>query len=552
MRLKIKIKGSALIKVILTTSILSVACFGIIKLPQYQNRKQRTRTHRTDAFYTVENVILEGMQKIADEKIDPTNAVGLYYMGASENLLTLPYTPGKRIKYCALKIEPDPMGVKDNFLVTASARVETKMRSMQALVRWHPTSKVFDYEYFLNNWGWWWSGSINGWGNIRSNWDFDFKYNPYVYGHIFANGTIESSGRPVNPFFGDTPFRGTAGDDPLSNCHVGAPRVSMPNLLDFTYYEESCSGSIVKDGIVLIDAIHGDNEEKEGIYLEGTLEHPLELDGSVVIHGDVIIKGKITGQGVLYVGGNLYVADDIEYKNGPSFNPPPETMKFDERDEWVDSSMDKDLVCFAVRESIYIGDVNSLSWKSRCYNARPYGLRNVGDESRLGPDGIMNTPDDGLAYLDTNDDGNPDSAWYDADGDGEVDRNYSYNEDIKMDASRIGNIADYPINPEGAPLDFSNVATLRQSTWEGVYYTNHAFGMYVTEGPNYFNGALICRDEAIIFKRGLKLRYDSRIHSRYQMKYHKGDPNRIIDLKLPTAEKVCALDRYEIPPMELF
>jgi len=553
-------KGSILVTVVILTAVISFACIGVARLGQYHHRKQYGRTNWVEAYYTAENAMLEGIQMISDELHDPSNTIGTYILSDSEQTLQMPYSPGSEVNYCTMTIEPDPMGMQDNFQVTASAVIGgkwdnqqekwagSKIRTIRSLVRWRPPSLVFDYEYFLNNWGWWWGSSIRGYGDQRSNWDFDFRYNPYVFGHIFANGEVESNQSPVDPFAGSPPFRGTAGGDPLTYCHVGSPRINMPNLKDLTYYETNATGSIEKGGELLVDGIHGDNETKPGIYLKGTDADPLEINGTVVIRGDCILRGTITGQGTVYVGGNLYIAGNVEYDNGPSFNPPPESMSGDDRDTWVDNSMDKDLISFAVREAILGGKVNSSDWKSCSYETYPYGLKHVGDESQLGPDGIANTPDDGVKYMDTNGDGVPDSAWYDADEDGVVDDNYDYNTDLKMTDARRSQIQGYPKDDDNNLLDYNQVASDQLTLFEGIYYTNHAWASRSRLGPDYLQGTIICRDEAWIFSNSLYIRYDSRIHSRYQRKYFGGDPNRIIDLGLPISEDVRILDRYEMKP----
>lgn len=541
-------KGSIFITVVVITAVIAITCMGIVGLTRYHTRKQYIRTRRMDAYYTAENAFLEGVQKLADEMFDPSTKEGTYHLNDEDNPLNMPYTIGNEVETCSMKIEQDPLGVQDNYQITATATILGETRSVQGLVRWHPPSLVFDYEYFLNNWGWWWGGSIRGYGDQRSNWDFDFKYNPYVYGHIFANGDIESNQSQVNPFGNDPPFRGFAGNDPLNYCHVGSPRVKMPNLMDLSYYESVCNGTLSQNGTTLVSGVHGDDESQSGIYLKGTSDDPIDLDGSVVIRGNCIIEGEFTGQGVLYVGGNLYVADNVEYNNGPDYSTAPETMGTDTRDEWVDNNMDKDLIGYAVRGTVLVGEVNSSGWKNRCYNPSPYGLRHIGDESNLGADGINGTPDDGVDYLDTDNDGSPDSAWYDADGDGIIDDNYSYSSDIYLSDSKLNDIMNYPTDEDGDLVNYNDVASGYQNKWEGLYYTNHAFALYTRSGPDRFNGGLICRDEAIIFSNSINFKYDSRIHSRYQRKYFEGDPNRIIDLGLPMSEDVRILDRYEIAP----
>jgi len=542
-------KGSVLIMVMTFVLILTVAVTGLTSLCRYHQQKETFRANRMDAFYTAENALLEGTQYLADQITNPSAVIGIYSKGDASHPLIMPYTLDSKVQYCSMRIEPDPMGVQDNFRITATATIGGETRNVRALVRWHPPSIVFDYEYFLNNWGWWWGSGITGYGDQRTNWDFDFKDNPTVNGNIFAYGEVQSNHVTVNPFSGTPPFLGIAGMDPITYCHVGAPLVNMPNLRDLTYYESEATGKISKAGVTLVNKVYGDDEPKQGIYLEGTADNPLVINGSVVIRGDVIIKGYITGQGTIYIGGNLYVAGNVQYANGPGFSPPPESMTITSRDAWVDTNISKDLVAFAVRESIFAGLVNSSTWKSGCYDNTSYGLKYVGSEATLGADGIRSTPDDGVSYLDTNGDGIADSAWYDADGDGVIDANYNYDTQIKMTSTRIANIANYPIDStSGLPVDYNLVSTDQFTTLEGVYYTNHALGVLNGNGPDYIDGAIICRDEAWIFSGSLKFRYDSRIHSRYQEKYFNGDPSRIIDLGLPIVEQVRIIDRYEMKP----
>lgn len=568
---RMRVSGSILIAVLEIMLLVTFSIFGIMGLSQYHFRKQGWRASRLDAFYTAENAMLEGIQMLADQNVDATVAIGTYSLGSSAQPLHLPYTPGSEVLYASVKVEADPMGVTDNYLVTGTAVVASRsvtatdmeklhtdipdgaVRTVRSLVRWHPPSLVFDYEYFLNNWGWWWGSTITGYGDQRSNWDFDFKDRPKIYGHIFANGQVASNKVPVNPFSGTPPFAGLAATDPLTYCHVGAPRIKMPNLKDLTHYENNAVGTIKKNGVTLVDKVHGDNEAKKGIYLEGTDASPLVIDGNVVIRGDAIIKGFISGKGTIYIGGNLYVAGDVKYATAtrPNFTTPPETMTPADRDLWVDNNMNKDMICFAARESIFGGKVNDSVWKSNCFDNTSYGLKYIGNEANLGADGIRGTPDDGVKYLDTNGDGIADSAWYDADEDGAIDANYNYDTQIKMTSTRINNIANYPIDPAtGQPMDYNNVATDQFTTFEGIYYTNHAFGVKHGKGPDYINGTIICRDEAWIFSSSLTMKYDSRIHSRYQRRYFGGDPNRIIDLGLPIVEDVRVLDRYEIAPVK--
>ncbi len=236
-------------------------------------------------------------------------------------------------------------------------------------------SDVFDYAYFLNNWGWWYYGGGNvgqvprEWvrGDMRSNGKFDFRpvwwftQAPRVDGHVYANLGIDEH-------FDSPPYhshlRGAAGtcddgdhiepdsDDHWSNFtlpgageivypgdhhgqlpyqHPNAGKGHMPNLQDPQYYRDLATGTLKAyfPDVVTIYGIYGDGEtydppgpqpEKtvKSIILWGKPDAPIELNGNVYVEGDVIIKGYVTGQGAIYAGRNIYIADSIIYKNPPT------------------------------------------------------------------------------------------------------------------------------------------------------------------------------------------------------------------------------------------
>ena len=540
-------RGSILVTTLIITTVICFALIGILTLSQYHYRHQGGRIASFDAFYTAENIMLEGVQIVADQK----NPSGTYSMARES--LSLPYEVPSDVTAATLTIKQQPSSA-NIYEVTGAATVRGKSRAILAVVQRDPPSRVFDYEYFLNNWGWWWGAALTGNGAPRTNWDFDFRDRPTLNGHIYANGNIESNLNPIDPFSGTPPFKGIAATDVPTYVHIGAPRVQMPNLLDFEHYKSVATGKLRTGNGVEVNKVLPVQNGKNGIYLEGTDAKPLVFDGSVVVEGDVIIKGTVTGMGTLYVGGNLYVAGNLKYLNGPNFNTPPATMETTARDAWVENAMNqkKDLVAFAVRESVLIGEVNGSTWKSRCYDAASYGLKNVGAEATLGADGIKGTPDDGIKYLDTSGDGTPDTAWYDADDDGVVDTNYNYTNQVQMTATRIGKIKDYPVTGSSkTPIDYNTVATDQITLLQGVFYTNHAVAMHTATGPFRLNGTVISRDEALIFSNSLNFTYDSRIHSRYQSSVWGGDANKIIDLGLPIAERVRILRRTEVAESEI-
>ncbi|MEM8711849.1 MAG: hypothetical protein AAGG01_12925, partial [Planctomycetota bacterium] len=55
------------------------------------------------------------------------------------------------------------------------------------------------------------------------------------------------------------------------------------------------------------------------VYLSGTQENPLILDGNVAFDGDVIISGVVKGVGTIQARGNVYVSGDILYADATSY-----------------------------------------------------------------------------------------------------------------------------------------------------------------------------------------------------------------------------------------
>jgi hypothetical protein len=560
--MKINLKGlksSSASVLLMTVGSVGLLMITILAVLQFSMTRQRTSYQRAlwcEAYYHAENVLAWAAQSIADAADPSTVAASLTLSSVGNSRITLPYlnalaaTPQSLLQDAWLTLRNDPSGVANQYQVFSSAKVGNKTRTLRATVRRNPPSVIFDYEYFLNNWGWWWGSTITGNGDNRANWDFDFRGGPLVNGSVLANGRISENGTPVDPLNGPFPFRGWVQNDPLSYVHAGVPRVTMPNLKDFTYYKQKATndqGRLYIGTNLVVDAVHN-NTNKPGLYLDGTTNNqPIVIHGPVVIDGDVVIKGQLSGIGTLYVGGNLYVAGNLTYTNGPNFSVSPATLPTTDRDNWVRDNTNKTLVAFAVRETILGGDVNSSDWKGNCYDPAGYGLHNVGDERHLGADGIAGTPDDGVVYLDTNNDGVPDSAWFDADGDGVIDLAYDYNAQLVMTPQRAARVQGYPVDSGSVLKDYHDVASNLMNRIDAVFYCNHAVAMRLGQNDTTWNGTVISRDEAIVFNSTLMFRYDPRIHSRYS-----NDPNRYIDLGLPIANRVAIQTQTEVAPEEGF
>lgn len=550
-------QGSTLLTVVVIGSIICLAASSMLVLSTDSVSNAAGRVDWDKAFYTSENALVWAAQAAFDNA--PAPGTTNFY---STRLGTLPLgevisaTNGDPSFVGAWVQIAQPSSLTTNvYILTASSEVNTKIRTLQAQITVRPVSQVFDYEYFLNNWGWWWGNTITGNGAQRANWDFDFRDGPTVNGSIYAADQVDENEIPIQNY-STPPFAGLAGGNLTNYVHQGSPRVTMPNLLNFSNYIAAATANTASNGLwvgtnqIVYGALSnafasnpggngGNLGPATGLYVSGTPSKPIIIKGTVVIPGDLVIKGTVTGQGTLYVGGNLYIASNISYASGPDFSTPPETETPAERDAWVAQSATNDLIAYAVRGSILAGDVTCSDWINYCFNYPGSGLQFVGDETHLGADGIAGTPDDNIPFLHA--DGTM-STWYDADGDGIMETNYSYNSDINMTATRASYIKNYPTS-NGSPVAYNQVATDNMGTLQGIFYTDHAAAMRMDQTYSILDGVIVSRNEQIVFQTYLDLVYDSRVNSRYN-----NNPNQFINLGLPWGKPVQVTSFAELPP----
>jgi len=458
---------------------------------------------------------------------------------AKQEAIRLAQTNGFQITYQDIEIVADEkMRIKvTKEIETIFARVlgiDKVMVTVQtaAKVILYPPSYVFDYVYFLNNWGWFYGSGITANGDVRSNGDFDFKDNPTVFGDVYASGEIRGIWKtpPGQP----------------SNVYEGVKKLEMPNLQALDFYENLAherNGYIKIGEELVIDRVFGDEQGESGnIILEGSPANPIEIKGPVVVSGDVIIKGTIEGTGTIYAGRNIYIAGDLDYKNAPS-SPRPASQNPEVVDGWVEANKDKDIIGLAARENVIIGDYTKDAYFGYYGNDKWYSnywLFEMGSED-VGADGIPDTnvwipdtehPQGGYWTDPTENDGIFQQNKEDLDGDGVFDDDYKW-----IDVQTQVPITDFNRLPPNTD-EFGDLATNYINKIECVIYTNHACAGRLGNGVK-FNGAIVSKDEALIYRNTITLNYDERIHSRYRK-----NPNWLIDLCLPVGSKEVQLVPY--------
>ncbi|MEW6607440.1 MAG: hypothetical protein AB1414_08305 [bacterium] len=446
------------------------------------------------------------------------------------------------------------------------------------------TSDVFDYAYFLNNWGWWaWGGGDVGqvpreWvrGDMRSNGRFDFwpvwgfSLAPRVDGHVYANLEIDEH-FDILPYHSH--LRGVAGTcdhheegeivypphpepENLPYQHPNAGKGNMPNLQTQQYYRDLSTGTLRAyfPDEVTINGIYGDGETYKGvpvrsIVLEGKPTKPIELNGAVYVEEDVIIKGYVTGQGTIYAGRNIYIADSIFYKNPPSeLDDPtlagyfPQTTNPNkypsdcEKEAWYLANTNKDILAMAARESIILGDYTHSQWYSDYY-----GLFDMGSED-VGKDGIPGTSDEGEGDGKFGDQGwGWEKNYEDIDEDNIFDTVHGYSQGQNYDWSNVtvtglnskySDALDYSgkeFGNRGSHNNYGNFSPYYVSQIDAVCYTQHFMAGRLNNPVS--NGALISKDEVMVYSTKFLWNYDYRIHSDY-----RADPNWPINLRLPPTQ----------------
>ena len=389
-----------------------------------------------------------------------------------------------------------------------TATVGNTSKTITTVVRYGSRpAEVFDYSYFINNFGWFWGNTITSQGDIRSNGDFSFgRYTPDVNGDVYAsqnealgaNGDIigtndydsisdyrndaDLTARPTNPTADPThnkDYDYPNGYDGESEQFTQQQSVSMPYLGNLDYYKEQAiseKGTITQCGATLIDNVLDDN-----IVLVGTDACPIEIDGPVVVTKDVLIKGVVKGQGTIFSGRNTHIIGNITYDD------PPAWVKPDTKSSQTDKqNSKKDFLGLATKGNMVIGDYTSSNFKwIKNYLKPPFtqGYETDSTDSSLGYDSDGNS---GNGYWFNGD-------YTASDGGEKLDgSNRSFYESSYGD-EYFATVAD----------QFSQITQI-----DAVTYTNHVITGRV--GQLTINGSIVSRDEAIGYSGHLTMNYDVR------------------------------------------
>jgi len=425
-------------------------------------------------------------------------------------------------------------------------------------------SEVFDYAYFVNHWGWFYGDSIFANGNVRSNGQFDFgghqatingspRYEgsegTELVGYLDDNndGVTDGSDGGVYSGMSVVNAQSAQGMGGLpENQHEMQPVIEMPNLSDLTWYEERAIAdgtSIEIDGSTYVNGVLGDDGgESQHLFLTGTEDDPIVLDGPVVVRGSVVISGYVTGQGSIYAGGNIYVPSNLEYLDPPATSRPSSNDQATV-EAWRAASADKDSLGLFAREHIVVGDYTKSVWQNNVSAWINHPLNK--SEEDAGADGIQNTRDglDGVPGTADDDVLEDDGQWTvsnytqdDADN-GLIPAGFSVGdvipgsgEDIDGDGVYDGTtqMSEFNIPASLSPSNwagnlsqsyasYSSVSTLYLSQLDAAFYTNHTLAAVMINwgGDIDINGSIVSRNESIIYgAQSIQMNHDERLTGR--------------------------------------
>ncbi|NUM35992.1 MAG: hypothetical protein HUU50_15730 [Candidatus Brocadiae bacterium] len=433
-------------------------------------------------------------------------------------------------------------------------------------------AEVFDYGYFINNWGWFFGNDIVAKGNVRSNGTFSMgNYRPEIWGkprftssngwdlidYIDDNRDGASNNQDGGIYTWDTIVGRPAANGSPSDLYAGQQGQSplyqidmlpMPNLTNLYVYEQKAKAdnSYIKiGGNMICDGVWGDNEGKQNLYLEGTYDNPIEISGTVVVRGDLIIRGYVKGQGAIYTGRNVYLPQRLLYRN-PTSEKQPGNNSESSRENWRQTNWNQDLVGLFARENIVLSDYTSTTWQTNV-SKWVNDSRNQSKED-AGIDQLPNTKDqgenDGIWTVEYDASGKaiPGSG-EDIDGDGKFDDTTKLSEFTLSSQSFYSNHSDWGGNIPSGVSSFRDVTYWNETTdgpgvgtgsskfpqVDAVLYTNHFLGGYIDNSNSYsykkdnrthfenaqeitFFGAVVSRNEALVYNaRYLYFYHDERL-----------------------------------------
>lgn len=403
---------------------------------------------------------------------------------------------------------------------TATAVWEGETRKIEEVVRYTlHRSSVFDYAYFINNFGWFYGVDCVVNGDIRSNYDVELRSrNLVLNGHSYAAG-VNDINNPYQVWSWNTYknnsysefFRPTyhvdqnrSNDDSIfeygyddSGTHNYVVELDMPYiglLDDYKQYAQSKGGMLSNSTLVVTNVYSGPgpsgltNGFDAGTrYLVGTPADPIVIDGPVVFDGDVIIEGYYTGQGTIYAGRNIHIIGDVIATNPPAWQQPDTASNFE--NNTLPDNLNADFLGLCAKGAVVLGDYRTLSGSSQYFKppfTSPYRV---------------SMTDSNIGYVS-----------YTTNGQYYFDGDYTGFSGYRCDDTNPSNgVARNFYEPSVSEDEFDSYNPNRYiDRIDALIYNNHlTIGRFDYDA--LVNGGIICRDEALFPRGRVYMNWDSRI-----------------------------------------
>ncbi len=516
-------RGSVLVVVLLLVVVGAAYCLTELLLSQVDSRNADFQARRTQALYVAQAGLQDLVRQVRDvrscSRLDQPftwyDALGGQTLadGAwlTKDGVSLGQYDSVVSSVTVVDANTRDLAVTCTGYIPAKGSATTVSRTINAVVRMSTgRSHVFDYVYFINNWGWYFGDTIIANGNVRANGPFDGgnyhatvngipRFQSLSGGHFSGyidDGGVYSWWNIVNAgnMQGTVNAVWTQADCTAGHCaqaDVGTNKgihawqdntsptastqgqITMPNLTDLTMYETlaKSQGSYIKIGsTTVVNAVQGDcSSEPQNLYLVGTTASPITIHGPVVVRGSVIISGVVTGQGCIYSGGNVYIPKDITYVNPPATPPSSPTQALME--SWLATNGTKDALGLFARKSVVIGNYTDSTWQSEVSSwltdsrneSKEDGGADQLPNTRTGRDGVSGTSDDDTIDGDGVWTASKYTAWHQAQG--LIPSGKSVGDAIPGTGEDTDGDGAY--TPRTAISDFTIPATLTSTNWAG-------------------------------------------------------------------------------------
>lgn len=268
-------------------------------------------------------------------------------------------------------------------------------------------------------------------------------------------------------------------------------------------------------------------ERNGNVAIVGTTRQPIVIMGPVVITNDLVIKGVVKGQGTFYVGRNTHVVGSVLFSDSPQWKQNDQDFA---NTETVNKG--KDFAGFASKGSIILGPYyrsdDAWDWTKNTYFRT--GFQNSSVQAYQ-----VDPTDSAIGYVT----GSTAEGFPTFHGDYTLfDGGKRYND--TPDWATAAPTQSRRFYESSFSTEYLQAIAEKPQELHGVFYTNHLYGGRVNN-PRFY-GAMVARDEGIVFDGSLRMFYDPRASG--------SEPDSHVNIFLPREASYAVRLWEELPATE--